>query len=108
MAPELPLIAIKCGDKGLIMHAAGDADYFQIPTVAELVVDATGAGDAFSGGTLVGMARTQSALDAVLWGSVSASFAVASEGPAALVAATKAEAQARLNHLKTRVDAHHL
>jgi sugar/nucleoside kinase (ribokinase family) len=108
MAPDLPVIAIKCGDQGLIMHAAGQPDYLQIPTVAKTVVDATGAGDAFSGGTLVGFARTGSPLDAVLWGSVSASFAVAGLGPTALVGATKPEAQRRLDHLRTQVDAHRL
>ncbi|MDB5586275.1 MAG: PfkB domain protein [Devosia sp.] len=108
MAPELPVIAIKCGDKGVIMHAAGQADYLEIPTVAKTVVDATGAGDAFSGGTLVGLARTGKPLDAVLWGSVSASFAVAGLGPTALVGATKHEAQCRLDHLRTQVDAHRL
>ena len=69
-----------------------------MPTVAEQVVDTTGAGDAFSGGTLVGYAATGSAFEAVLWGSVSASFAVAAMGPSALVdAPTSEEARSRVD-----------
>lgn len=108
MAPELPVIAIKCGDKGLIMHAAGQADYFKVPSVAKEIIDTTGAGDAFSGGTLVGFARIGKPLDAVLWGSVSASFAVAGFGPKPLVVANRQEAQSRLDSLRTQVDSHPL
>lgn len=108
MAPDLPVIVIKCGDRGLLMHARGEADFVRLPTIAETVVDATGAGDAFSGGTLVGMARTGSPLDAVLYGSVSASFAVAATGPVALVASTLDEAQKRLDRLRTQVEVRRL
>lgn len=108
LAPDLPLIAIKQGANGVIMHAAGDADYLSIPTIAETVVDTTGAGDAFSGGTLAGFARSGSALRAVLQGSVSGSYAVAQSGPGALVAATVEEAEERLKRLSERVTAHAL
>lgn len=105
-APEMPLIAIKRGADGVVMHAKGQSDYLELPTVAETVVDATGAGDAFSGGTLVGFATTGSPIEAVLRGSVSASFAVAEIGPAGLVAATEMQAMDRLERLRCRVDAH--
>ena len=80
------------GDDQAIGHARGEADYFALPTVAETVVDTTGAGDAFSGGALYGYARAGSALEAMLRGSVSASFAVAAYGSAGLSAATEDEA----------------
>lgn len=108
LAPELPLIAIKCGRQGVFFHAAGAADYLEVPAFADVVVDATGAGDAFSGGTLVGFARTHTGLDAVLFGSVSASYAVASSGPSALAGARLEEANERLELLRRRVDAHAL
>jgi ribokinase len=73
--------------------------------VAESVVDTTGAGDAFSGGTLAGFVATGTALGAMLWGSVAGSFAVASSGPGALVEATLDEAQRRRERLAGRVDA---
>ncbi|MDR3495582.1 MAG: PfkB family carbohydrate kinase [Ancalomicrobiaceae bacterium] len=107
-APELPAIAIKCGAKGVIIHAADDADYFELPAIAGHVVDATGAGDAFSGGALVGYAATRSVIEAALWGSVSASFAVEATGPAQLIAATKECAQSRLAQLRARISTHPL
>ena len=76
--------------------------------MAELVVDATGAGDAFSGGAIYGYSRTKSALDAALYGSVSASFAIASPGPTALVAAELGEAEARLARLRAHTELHPL
>lgn len=103
LAPDLPLIVIKRGADGVMMHAAGAVDYLTMPSIAEAVVDTTGAGDAFSGGALAGYAKTGSALEAVLWGSVSASFAVAAMGPAALVGANRDEATARVERLRHRV-----
>jgi sugar/nucleoside kinase (ribokinase family) len=108
LAPDLPVIALKRGEQGVLMHSAGAKDYFEIPTSAEIVVDATGAGDAFCGGALVGYARTQSPIEAVLWGSVSASFAIAAMGPAGLVGADYDEAQSRIERLRLRLDAHPL
>src|SRR5260370_295920 len=58
LARELPIIAIKRGERGVLMHAVGAKDYLEIPSVAGQVVDATGAGDAFCGGALVGYAQT--------------------------------------------------
>src|SRR6202043_1475718 len=45
LAPELPLIVVKCGEDGAIAHRAGAADYFRVPSAADAFVDATGAGD---------------------------------------------------------------
>lgn len=108
MGPDVPVIAIKQGGNGVIAHAAGASDYLVVPAVAEIVVDTTGAGDAFCGGALAGFANTGTALGAVLWGSVAGSFAVASSGPGALVDATLEEAQRRLDRLTGRVEAHTL
>jgi sugar/nucleoside kinase (ribokinase family) len=105
LAPEVKMIAIKQGADGVIVHAAGAAEYFAIPTIAEAVVDATGAGDAFSGGAIYGYAQTGSALEAVLYGSVSASFAVAAMGLGGLVEATPEAASARLERLRSLADA---
>lgn len=104
MAPEVPVIAIKQGANGVIAHAAGERDYLTVPSAAEIVVDTTGAGDAFSGGTLAGFAATGTALGAMLWGSVAGSYAVASSGPGALVGASLEEARGRLDRLAGRVE----
>jgi len=108
VAPDLPVIALKRGEHGVLMHSAGATDYLEVPTTADVVIDATGAGDAFCGGALVGYARTRSPTEAVLWGSVSASFAVAAMGPAGLVAADFDEARSRVERLRARVRTHSL
>jgi sugar/nucleoside kinase (ribokinase family) len=104
LAPDVGVIAIKQGADGVIVHEAGSADYHAIPSIADTVVDATGAGDAFSGGAIRGYAETGSAIEAALYGSVSASFAVASPGPTALVEARREQADERLGRLRPRVD----
>ncbi len=104
LAPDLSVIAIKLGAEGVIVHGSGESDYFQLPSIAEDVIDATGAGDAFSGGAILGFSRTNSALEAALFGSVSASFALAAMGLGALVIATKEDAEARLLRLRTRAE----
>lgn len=106
LAPDLPVVAVKCGADGVLMHACGSDDLIRLPSAAESVVDATGAGDAFSGGALAGYCQTKDAVEAMLWGSVSASFAVAAVGPAALVSAVRDEAQRRLDRLRGRVEIH--
>jgi len=108
LAPKTAVIAIKQGADGVILHARDDRDYISLPSIAEKVVDATGAGDAFSGGAITSYARTGSALEAGLCGSVSASFALASPGPKALVAAAPEEARRRLERLRSHAEAHPL
>jgi sugar/nucleoside kinase (ribokinase family) len=106
LAPELPLIVVKCGEAGAIAHRAGAADYFRIPSASESVVEPTGAGDSFCGGALCGLARSGDPVEALLRGSVSASFAVAGLGPAALVDAPYEVAERRFNSLCGRVKLH--
>jgi sugar/nucleoside kinase (ribokinase family) len=108
IAPATPMIAVKQGADGVIVHAAGDRHFYSLPSIADIVVDATGAGDAFSGGAIAGYAATGSALDAALWGSVSASFAIASSGPRALVEARREEALSRLARLRPLAETHGL
>lgn len=104
IAPDLPLIAVKCGHEGVLLHAAGAADLVRVGTAAQTVVDTTGAGDAFSGGALYGFARTRDPVEAALFGSVSASYAVATHGPDGLLAAEAAEAEARRARLRSTVE----
>lgn len=105
-APDLPVIAIKLGAEGVIMHPAGSSDYFAVPAIAKDIVDATGAGDAFAGGALLGYSRTGQPIDALLFGSASASFAVAAMGPGALVEASREEAESRRAALAQRISVH--
>jgi sugar/nucleoside kinase (ribokinase family) len=104
IAPEVPVIGVKCGAAGAIAHARGAKEYIAVPAVLDAVVDTTGAGDAFCGGALVGYSRTTDTAQALLHGAVSASFAVAARGPTALIEADPEIAQARLRQLSGRLE----
>jgi sugar/nucleoside kinase (ribokinase family) len=101
--PRVPVIGVKCGSDGALVHAAGDADVVTVPSAAVGLVDATGAGDAFCGGFLAVYARTGDAAESALHGTIAASFALAAVGPAALAGASRADADARLAALRARV-----
>jgi len=62
---------------------------------AAAAIDSTGAGDAFAGGFLAGWIRNEPWERALERGVVSASFAIESWGPAAIIAATPAAAERR-------------
>ncbi|AID34983.1 MULTISPECIES: carbohydrate kinase family protein [Mesorhizobium] len=104
IAPDVPVIVVKLGEDGVAMHARNSNDLVLVPTAAEQVIDVTGAGDAFSGGTLKGYADTRDPIEAVMRGAVSASFAIAAHGPAALLLATKHEMLRRLERLRSRIE----
>jgi len=101
LAPDQPLIAVKCGADGVIMHSAGTYEAIHVPAADAAVVDVTGAGDAFCGGTLAGYARTENALEAILWGIVAASYAVSSH---ALVDASQQAALEALDSFRQAAD----
>ena len=105
---RIKVIGIKRGADGVITHSAGDSDYVSLPAIASDVVDATGAGDSFCGGFLVGYTETGNAIEAALRGSVSASFAVAGLGVSILAEAETSEAHARLAALRGRAESHPL
>ena len=88
MAPETALIVLKCGADGSIAHAAGSRDLIALPAFPVAAVDATGAGDSFCGGALVGYVRTANPVQALLHGAVSASFCVETVGCAGLLNST--------------------
>jgi cytidine kinase len=69
-------IAIKMDTRGSLVYDFVTGERYQIPICPVTAVDATGAGDAYSGGFLAGMAETGSAYEAGLRATVSASFAV--------------------------------
>ena len=103
LAVGTPVICIKLGADGVILHRAGATEVIILPSAATYVVDATGAGDAFCGGYLVGLAHSGDATTAALMGSVSASFAVSGLGIAGFADVTRADAEARLTALAGRL-----
>jgi ribokinase len=96
-------IAIKLDVQGSIVHDAATGTTYRLPIYPAKTVDATGAGDAFSGGFLEGIVETGDVLEAGLRGTVSASFAVENWGAFDMLKVKKADAEERLAWLKARL-----
>lgn len=69
---------VKLADGGCLLAAAEGV--FQVPSPGNPALDATGAGDAFTGTFAIALLEGQPALEAALWGSAAASLAVATFG----------------------------
>jgi sugar/nucleoside kinase (ribokinase family) len=95
---RLRFVVFKRGTSGGILYDAHDECFHRWDARAAVVVDQTGAGDAFGVGLilahLAGLPMEACLQRAV----VTASFAVAGWGPEGLLAATRADAEARLLH----------
>jgi ribokinase len=96
-------IAVKMDTRGSVVHDSSKGTTFRLPIFPAATVDATGAGDAYSGGFLEGIAETGDVLEAGLRGTVSASFAVEYWGAFDLLNVSRAQAEQRLQWLKERV-----
>lgn len=96
-------IVLKRGAQGsrLCRPDAPPVDVQALP--GAVVVDLTGAGDAFCGGFLAGHHLTGSVTEAMLYGTVSASFAIAAPGISGLLDARRDEAERRLSTLRTHL-----
>jgi sugar/nucleoside kinase (ribokinase family) len=83
-------VVIKKGEHGAVLFADGDTPYVQPTVILDTVVDPTGAGDAFAGGFLGHVARmgdqeVRTLRQAMVSGTVTASFTAESFGPDRLV-----------------------
>lgn len=96
-------IAIKMDTRGSIVHDARQGKTYCIPIYPALTVDPTGAGDAFSGGFMEGIAETGNVLEAGLRGTVSASFAVEGWGAFGMLEISNEKAEERMTWLRNRV-----
>ncbi|HKZ68616.1 MAG TPA: carbohydrate kinase family protein [Anaerolineales bacterium] len=76
------IVVIKRGANGCLVYNAETGDKWQIPAYPVTVRDVTGAGDAFGGGFITGLAETGDPVEAALRGAVSASIVI--EGVGAL------------------------
>ncbi|MDW8326931.1 MAG: carbohydrate kinase family protein [Anaerolineales bacterium] len=97
------LVVIKLGARGQYVYETATRRKWHVPAYPARVRDVTGAGDAYCGGFLVGLAETEDPVQAALRGTVSASLVV--EGVGALYALDSATglAQARLESLRHSV-----
>jgi sugar/nucleoside kinase (ribokinase family) len=93
---RLRYIVFKRGAKGGILYDAHDQRYYDWPPRSDVVVDETGAGDAFSSAFVLAHLEGLPVEACLQRAVVSASFALGGWGPEALLAATRAEADARL------------
>jgi sugar/nucleoside kinase (ribokinase family) len=89
-------VAFKRSLRGGILFDAAEDRVVQWEPRASVVVDPTGAGDAFAMGTLAGLLRGESAERALRRGLVATSFVLEDWGPRALIEATPGAAEARL------------
>jgi sugar/nucleoside kinase (ribokinase family) len=93
---RLRFIVFKQAEKGGILYDARKDRFHRWPGRASKVIDPTGAGDAFAAGFISGHLEGLS-VDACLdRGAVSASFAIEGVGAAALLEATRTDADARI------------
>ena len=97
-------VVLKLGARGQFVYDAGARRRWHVPAYPTRVVDVTGAGDAYCGGFLVGLAETGDPLEAALRGSVSASLTVEGTGALHALRGTPALLQARLEELRAAVE----
>jgi len=94
------IVVIKRGSNGQYVYDAAGQHRYEIPAYPARFADPTGAGDAFAGGFLFGLCKTNDPLLAALHGSVSASLKLEGSGPFYPLDVMPGLAQARLNALK--------
>jgi cytidine kinase len=97
------IVAVKRGASGALVFDRNSGALWTIPACDASVVDTIGAGDAWCGGFLAGLTATGEALEAGLWGAVSASFAIGGYGAASCLEAAPAEATRRRELLRRHV-----
>lgn len=74
-------LIVKAGAQGSYVTSARDRQTVHVPAALDVVVlDATGAGDAFDGSAVAALASGSDAVTAAITGSVSAAFVVGSRG----------------------------
>jgi sugar/nucleoside kinase (ribokinase family) len=96
-------IDIKLGSRGQYLYESSTGRKWHIPAYPATVRDVTGAGDAYCGGFLVGLAETGDAVEAALRGSISASIVVEGQGALYALDTTPGLAEARLQSLREGV-----
>ncbi len=101
IAPQC--FAVKMGHHGCVVRDPADGLFYHIPAYPAKVIDATGAGDSYCGGFMVGMQKTGSAIEAALYGTVSASFLIEGFGALHALSVTAEQAQQRLAFLRPLV-----
>ena len=94
------IIPLKLGERGVLLYDGVKKKFYHVPTVAEKVVDVTGAGDAFAGGFLSGYLQTGDPFIAAMYGTVSSSIVLENFGALFAFGYDKNIAKKKLDNLK--------
>ncbi len=95
-----PLVALRMGAQGSLVAQKGGPVY-QVSTVpVPEIVDVTGAGNAYCGGLIVGMAATGDLVEAARYAAVSASMALGQYGAVYPIAGVREQAVQRLGQVR--------
>lgn len=97
------IVVIRRGARGSMVVDTPSYQKHVIPAFPTRVVDPTGAGDAYCGGFLVGLAETSDLESAGLYGAVSASFVIEGVGAAHALRFTRIDAENRLLALRAQL-----
>lgn len=99
------LVVIKLGARGQLLFDPAGRRRWHVPAYPAKVRDVTGAGDAYCGGFLVGLAESDDPVEAALRGAVSASLVLEGSGALYALGSTPGLARARLEALRGSVRA---
>lgn len=97
------LVVIKQGARGQFVYETATRRKWHVPAYPAKVRDVTGAGDAYCGGFLTGLAETGDPVEAALRGAVSASLVIEGSGALYALGSMPGLAQARLASLRGMV-----
>ncbi|MFN2144226.1 MAG: carbohydrate kinase family protein [Anaerolineales bacterium] len=97
------IVVVKRAWQGQMVYHSVTNKCYEIPAYPSKMVDPTGAGDVFAGGFLAGLMITGSPTQAVLYGNVSASFAVEGSGVFYTQDALPGLQQARLESIRDSI-----
>lgn len=97
------IVVVKRGEHGQYVYDRATRNHWEVSAYPARVADPTGAGDSFCGGFLAGYRRTYDALQAALYGGVSASLTIEGSGAFYALDALPGLAVARFEALKDGV-----
>jgi len=94
------IVVVKSGTRGQLVYDAEAKRKWHVPAYPAKVRDLTGAGDAYCGGFLVGLATTHDPVEAAVRGAVSASIVIEGKGALYALDSTPGLAEARAQALR--------
>jgi ribokinase len=98
------IVVVKLGADGSLVYERSTGKFWEIPALPSVVVDTTGAGDAYCGGFVAMYLQTHDLARSGLAGSVSASFAVEGTGLDHMLKIKPDHAMDRLSRLSPDTD----